>query len=195
MDPIFRGQYPADILDHLGADAPKVEDGDLDLIHQPLDFLGINFYTRSFISTQTPPKPAPGKQGFTDMGWEIYPEALTQHLVRLSREYAPPPIFITENGMANADKLVDGRVADVERIQYVNEHLKALARAVALGVDVRGYFYWSLLDNFEWNSGYTKRFGLFHVNYATQERVAKDSALWYRDFITAFKSRRTPKAG
>ena len=116
MDPIFRGQYPADILEHLGANAPKVETGDLDLIHQPLDFLGINFYTRSFISTQTPPKPAPGKQGFTDMGWEIYPDALTQHLVRLSREYAPPPIFITENGMANADKLVDGRVADVERI-------------------------------------------------------------------------------
>ena len=189
MDPIFRGQYPADVLEYLGVDAPKVEAADLALIHQPLDFLGINFYTRSFISTQTPPKPAPGKQGFTDMGWEIYPEALTQHLVRISREYAPPPIFITENGMANADQIVNGRVADVERIQYVNDHLLALARAVELGVDVRGYFYWSLLDNFEWNSGYTKRFGLFHVDYTTQARVAKDSALWYRDFIAAFKSR------
>ena len=188
MDPIFRGQYPADILEHLGVDAPKLEADDLSLIHQPLDFLGINFYTRSFISTQKPPKPAPGKQGFTDMGWEIYPEALTQHLVRITREYAPPPIFITENGMANADTLVDGRVADVERIQYVSEHLKALARAVELGVDVRGYFYWSLLDNFEWNSGYTKRFGIFHVDYATQKRVPKDSALWYRDFIAEFKS-------
>lgn len=195
MDPLFRGQYPADILEHLGADAPMVQQGDLDLIRQPLDFLGINFYTRSFISTQTPPKPAPGTHGFTDMGWEIYPDALTQHLVRLSREYAPPPIFITENGMANADTVVDGRVADVERIAYVSDHLKALARAVALGVDVRGYFYWSLLDNFEWNSGYTKRFGLFHVDYATQKRIAKDSALWYRDFIAAFKSTRTPKAG
>ena len=91
--------------------------------------------------------------------------------------------------MANADKLVDGRVADVERIQYVSEHLKALAQAVALGVDVRGYFYWSLLDNFEWNSGYTKRFGLVHVDYANQQRVLKDSALWYRDLIAAFKSR------
>ncbi|MEO7108551.1 MAG: GH1 family beta-glucosidase [Rhodoferax sp.] len=190
MDPVFRGQYPADILDYLGTDAPMVEANDLTLIHQPLDFLGINFYTRSFISTQTPPKPAPGKRGFTDMGWEIYPEALTQHLVRLSREYAPPPIFITENGMANADQVVDGRVADVERIQYVSDHLKALARAVELGVDVRGYFYWSLLDNFEWNSGYTKRFGLFHVDYATQQRLGKDSALWYCDFITAFKSSR-----
>ena len=195
MDPLFRGQYPADILEHLGADAPMVQQGDLDLIRQPLDFLGINFYTRSFISTQMPPKPAPGTHGFTDMGWEIYPDALTQHLVRLSREYAPPPIFITENGMANADTVVDGRVADVERIAYGSDHLKALARAVALGVDVRGYFYWSLLDNFEWNSGYTKRFGLFHVDYATQKRIAKDSALWYRDFIAAFKSTRTPKAG
>lgn len=189
MDPIFRGQYPADILEYLGADAPEVAPGDLSLIQQPLDFLGVNFYTRSFISTQTPPKSAPGAQGFTDMGWEIYPEALTQHLVRLSREYAPPPIFITENGMANADQLVDGRVADVQRIQYVGEHLKALARAVALGVDVRGYFYWSLLDNFEWNSGYTKRFGLVHVDYASQQRVLKDSALWYRDLIANLKSR------
>lgn len=190
MDPVFRGHYPADILDYLGPDAPTIEANDLTLIHQPLDFLGINFYTRSFISTQTPPMPAPGKRGFTDMGWEIYPEALTQHLVRLAREYSPPPIFITENGMANADQVVDGRVADVERIQYVSEHLVALARAVELGVDVRGYFYWSLLDNFEWNSGYTKRFGLFHVDYATQQRLAKDSALWYRDFIAAFKSSR-----
>lgn len=188
MDPIFRGQYPSDVLEYLGADAPMVQAGDLALIHQPLDFLGINFYTRSFVSTQSPPKPAPGKHGFTDMGWEIYPEALTQHLVRISREYAPPPIFITENGMANADQIQDGRIADVERIQYVSDHLLALARAVELGVDVRGYFYWSLLDNFEWNSGYTKRFGLFHVDYATQVRVAKDSALWYRDFISAFKS-------
>lgn len=195
MDPIFRGQYPADILDHLHSDAPEVQAGDLSLIHQPIDFLGINFYTRSFISTQKPPKTAPGKLGFTDMGWEVYPKALTQHLVRISREYAPPPIFITENGMANADKLVGGCVADVERIQYVSEHIRALAVAVELGVDVRGYFYWSLLDNFEWNSGYTKRFGMFHVDYATQERVAKDSALWYRDFIAAFKSCRALTLG
>jgi beta-glucosidase len=194
MDPIFRGQYPADALEYLGADAPKIEADDLALIRQPLDFLGINFYTRSFVSTQKPPKPAPGKLGFTDMGWEIYPEALTQHLIRITREYSPPPILITENGMANADKVVDGRVVDVERIQYVSDHLKAVARAVELGVDVRGYFYWSLLDNFEWNSGYTKRFGLFHVDYATQTRVAKDSALWYRDVIAAFKSRQTQTA-
>jgi beta-glucosidase len=188
MDPIFRGSYPADILEYLGTDAPTVQAEDLALIHQPLDFLGINFYTRSFISTQKPPKAAPGKQGFTDMGWEIYPQALTQHLVRISREYSPPPIYITENGMANADQVIDGRVPDEERISYLREHLGAMAIAVDLGVDVRGYFYWSLFDNFEWNSGYTKRFGLFHVDYATQVRLAKDSAHWYRNFITEFKA-------
>ena len=183
MDPIFRGQYPADVIEHLGADAPFIEVQDLVLIQQPLDFLGVNFYTRSFISTQSPAVLAPGKQGFTDMGWEIYPKALTQHLVRITREYLPPPIFITENGMANADTVKDGRVPDVERIDYLSGHLEALASAIELGVDVRGYFYWSLLDNFEWNSGYTKRFGLFHVDYATQQRLAKDSAHWYRQFI------------
>ena len=183
MDPLFMGSYPADVLHHLGADAPRTESGDARLITRPIDFLGINFYTRSLISTQEPAPPIPGVQGFTDMGWEVVPSALTQHLARLTREYAPPPIYITENGMANADAVVDGRVRDCARIDYLGSHLLALARAIELGVDVRGYFYWSLLDNFEWNSGYAKRFGLFHVDYATQARVAKDSAHWYRQFI------------
>jgi beta-glucosidase len=183
MDPIFLGTYPADVIEHLGEDAPVVHDGDLRQISQPLDFLGVNFYTRNVISTAQPPLKAPGAMGFTDMGWEVYPQALTQHLLRLTREYAPPPIFITENGMANADAVVDGRVHDAARIAYLREHLQALARAIELGADVRGYFYWSLLDNFEWNSGYTKRFGLFHVDYASQRRLAKDSAHWYREFI------------
>ncbi len=186
MDPVFRGQYPADIIEHLGPDAPCVEEGDLARIRQPLDFLGVNFYTRSFISTQEPALPAPGRQGFTDMGWEIYPKALTQHLVRITREYAPPPIYITENGMANADQVEDGQVHDGARIAYLRDHLHALARAIELGVDVRGYFYWSLLDNFEWNSGYTKRFGLVHVDYASQHRLPKDSAHWYRGFIATW---------
>ena len=188
MDPIFRGSYPADVIEHLGDDAPQIEPQDLTLIQQPLDFLGVNFYTRSFISTQTPAVPAPGKMGFTDMGWEIYPKALTQHLVRITREYSPPPILITENGMANADEVVDGQVADVERIAYLRSHLRALSQAMELGVDVRGYFYWSLLDNFEWNSGYLKRFGLFHVDYSKQQRLAKASAHWYRALIAAFGS-------
>jgi beta-glucosidase len=113
-----------------------------------------------------------------------------QHLVRLAREYSPPPMYITENGMANADRVVDGRVADPERIAYVHAHLQALAMAMSLGADVRGYFYWSLLDNFEWNSGYLKRFGLFHVDYETQQRVAKDSARWYGEVIAAHRAGR-----
>ena len=185
MDPVFRGQYPADIVEHLGADAPAVLAGDLANIAQPLDFLGINFYTRRYVSTQEPPLSPPGHQGFTDMGWEIFPKALSQHLVRIQREYAPPPIYITENGMANADQLEGDHIHDLPRICYVAEHLRAIAKAVEMGVDVRGYFYWSLMDNFEWDSGYAKRFGLVHVDYASLQRRLKDSALWYRDFIAA----------
>jgi beta-glucosidase len=185
MDPLFMGSYPADVLMHLGADAPRTESADARQITRPIDFLGINFYTRSLISSQHPAPPIPGAQGFTDMGWEVVPEALTQHLARLAREYAPPPIYITENGMANADELANGRVDDAPRIHYLRSHLLALARAIELGVDVRGYFYWSLMDNFEWNSGYAKRFGLVHVDYANQARVPKASAHWYREFIEA----------
>jgi len=191
MDPVFLGQYPADVLEHLGADAPRVEAGDLEAIRQPLDFLGINFYTRKLVSTRVPPLPAPGALGFTDMGWEIYPQALTQHLLRITREYTPPPIYITENGMANPDVLLaDGRVHDVGRINYLRLHLQAIAQAIAHGADVRGYFYWSLLDNFEWDSGYAKRFGLFHTDYTTQQRTAKDSAHWYREFIATHAKQR-----
>ncbi len=188
MDPIFKGHYPEDALVHLAEDAPKVHTEDLKLIQQPLDFLGVNFYTRGFISTRQPPLRAPGKLGFTDMGWEVVPDAFADHLVRLKSDYLLPPIYITENGMANADTVVNGHVPDTERIAYVESHLKALTRAVAEGVDVRGYFYWSLLDNFEWNSGYTKRFGMFYVDYATQQRIAKESAHWYKNFIANFRA-------
>jgi beta-glucosidase len=190
MDPIFRGAYPADAFEFVGADAPSIEAGDLERIRQPLDFLGINFYTRSLLGADGKPVKGPGARGFTDMGWEIVPEVFAQHLVRLAREYSPPPMYITENGMANADGVIDGRVPDRERIAYLSAHLKALAAAMSLGADVRGYFYWSLLDNFEWNSGYAKRFGLVHIDYATLERLPKDSAHWYRDFIARHRSHR-----
>jgi beta-glucosidase len=123
------------------------------------------------------------------MGWEIYPRGLTELLLRLKQAYRLPPIYITENGMANPDSLVDGRVADSARIEFVRSHLIALAEAIAQGVDVRGYFLWSLLDNFEWNSGYGKRFGIVHVDYETQRRTLKDSAIWYRNFINAQRGR------
>jgi beta-glucosidase len=191
-DPIFRGAYPADAIEHLGGDAPRIAAGDMAHIRQPLDFLGVNLYTRHWISTRQPPVPAPGRQGFSDMGWEIVPEVLTQHLVRLARDYMPPPMFITENGMANADVLADGQVHDTARVAYLRSHLAAVARAIELGVDVRGYYYWSLLDNFEWDSGYAKRFGLFHTDYATLARTPKASAHWYRDFIARHRAQRAP---
>lgn len=189
MDPIFKGRYPALALDNINRDAFVVYPTDLDTICQPIDFLGVNYYTRAFCSAATTKLLPPGELGFNDMGWETYPQGLTELLLALHAEYDLPPIYITENGIAVADQLVDGAVSDAQRIDYVKRHLDALANAMQKGVDVRGYFYWSLMDNYEWNSGYAKRFGLIHVDYATQQRTLKRSAHWYRDFIAA---RNTP---
>lgn len=183
MDPIFKGRYPALAMRAHGANAPVIEEGDLAIIHQPLDFLGCNYYFRAWCSAATPPLPAPAPYGLTEMGWEIYPRGLTELLLKLHGEYDLPPIYITENGMANADRIDGDRVPDGERIAFVQAHLSALLAAMKQGVDVRGYFLWSLLDNFEWNSGYAKRFGIVHVDYATQKRTLKDSAIWYRNVI------------
>ncbi|MET0980918.1 MAG: GH1 family beta-glucosidase [Telluria sp.] len=185
MDPIFKGRYPELALRAHGANAPQVKTGDFDIIGQPLDFLGVNYYFRHYASAETPPRTAPCALGTTDMGWEIYPQGLTELLLKLKNEYQLPPIYITENGMASADRVEGGQVTDTARIAFVQQHLAALQAAIDAGVDVRGYFLWSLLDNFEWNSGYAKRFGIVHVDYATQQRTPKASALWYRDFIAA----------
>ncbi len=189
MDPLFKGRYPELALEAHGANSPVIFENDFNDIGQTLDFLGVNYYTRAFCSAETPPRKPHGGLGFTDMDWEIYPQGLTDLLLGLQREYRLPPIYITENGMANADRLVNGHIADAERIDYVRSHLVALAAAMQQGVDVRGYFLWSLLDNFEWNSGYLKRFGIVHVDYETQRRTLKDSAIWYRNFINAQRGR------
>jgi beta-glucosidase len=185
MEPIFSGGYPRDPgIRHYPR---NIQPGDFAIIGQPLDFLGVNYYTRIWASAATPPLPAPRALGVTDMGWEIHPEGLTELLVDLHRRYPGlPPISVMENGMANAgDSVVDGRVADPARIDYMRRHLEAIARAREAGVDIRGFFYWSLMDNYEWDSGYDKRFGLVHVDYATQLRTLKDSALWYRETIAS----------
>jgi len=187
MDPIFLKRYPTASGVHL---YPQVRENDFDAIAQPLDFLGINYYTRIWVSSEEPPRPAPRLDGVTDMGWEVYPQGLADLLTGIHREYRLPPIYITENGMANADTLVDGQVHDAQRIAYLKGHLEALSRAIEAGVDVRGFFYWSLLDNYEWDSGYGKRFGLVHVDYATQQRTLKDSAHWYRDFVARQRAAR-----
>ncbi len=197
LDPVFRGSYPADAiadriaLGHLkGHDLPFVKDEDLAVISAPLDFLGFNYYSRTVMKTGTDNRPVstmtvpPGE--LTDMGWEVYPQGLYDSLLRVHRDYRPRKIFITENGAAY-DYPVDatGRIVDAKRITYLREHLLATHRAIADGVPLEGYFTWSLLDNFEWGFGFEKRFGLFAVNFATQRRIAKDSAFWYRDVVIA----------
>jgi beta-glucosidase len=189
MDPIFKGHYPELALRAHGANAPVVHADDFKHIQQAIDFLGVNYYFRAFCSAEDPPRQPPLEHGRTDMGWEIYPQGLTELLLKLHEEYPLPPIYITENGMANQDEVTHGVIPDMARIDYVRNHLAALFQAMAKGVNVQGYFLWSLLDNFEWNSGYSKRFGIVHVDYATQQRTLKDSAYWYRGFVSEQKAR------
>lgn len=192
MDPLFGRDYPDDVLRHLGADAPRVVSGDMTVIAAPMDFLGVNYYTRSVASAGRPWDPSSGGLPLTDMGWEIYPQGLTDLLVRLSSDYPVPPLYVTENGGAFPDRIEGGRVHDHDRVDYIASHIAAVAAACERGVPMAGYMVWSLLDNFEWASGYEKRFGIVHVDYATQQRTLKDSALWYQAFLQRQKAQRSP---
>ena len=190
MDPLFKGEYPSDVLAFLGSDAPLVKAGDLEIISTPMDFLGINYYSRHVASAAGQWKVESSGREFTEMGWEIYPEGLTELLLRVHKDYAVPPLYITENGGAFNDQLLDGKIADTRRMDYISRHIAAMAVAMRQGVPMKGYMVWSLLDNFEWASGYEKRFGIVHVDYQTQARTRKDSALWYRDFLAMQKAAR-----
>jgi beta-glucosidase len=200
LDALLRGSYPADILQlyesRLGP-LDAVRGGDLELIAQPLDFLGVNFYCPHRVAAGAD-DPMLGLEEReidaerTAMGWPVVPAALTELLLRLKRDYGDMPLLITENGAAFDDQLDGGGIVDDERrVEYVKRHIEALERATAQGVDVRGYYVWSLLDNFEWEHGYEKRFGIVFVDFATQRRIPKRSALWYRDLIAARSSGRT----
>ncbi|MES2581552.1 MAG: GH1 family beta-glucosidase [Pseudomonadota bacterium] len=190
MDPLFKASYPQDVLDHLGADAPHMQAGDLANIAAPIDFLGVNYYSRSVVSADQSWKAESSGLEITDMGWEVYPEGLTELLVRMHRDYPVPPLYVTENGGAFKDVLESGRVRDDGRTRYIQRHIAAVAEAMRQGVRMEGYMVWSLMDNFEWASGYEKRFGIVHVDYDTQVRTLKDSARWYRDFLTQPPSQR-----
>ncbi len=190
MDPLFNGSYPEDVVAHLGADAPLVHQADMDIISAPMDFLGVNYYSRSVVSAKGPWDVHSSGREITDMGWEVYPEGLTELLVRMHQDYAVPPLYVTENGGAFKDRLEDGRVHDTQRKDYISRHIAAVADAIQQGVQMEGYMVWSLLDNFEWASGYEKRFGIVHVDFETQERTLKDSAHWYRDFLRNQKAAR-----
>lgn len=194
LDPVFRSSYPEDMKEVFGkivGDFDFIKDGDLQTISARNDFLGVNYYTRSLVKfvqdgvlnyQEVPGDP----KNTTAMGWEICPQALEDLLLRLRREYTQIPIYITENGAAFDDVLTnDKHVHDAQRIDYIKAHLSKIAEANMQGANVQGYFLWSLLDNFEWAYGYSKKFGIVHVDFETQERSLKDSALWYRDTISS----------
>ncbi len=181
MDSLFKGHYPEDMISAVGQHMPDGYEDDLATIGQPMDWLGINYYTRGLI-TAMPDQPWPHMQETegplpkTQMGWEIYPQGLEMLLKRVHAEYTGDlPLMVTENGMANDDSVVDGRCDDPVRVKYFDDHLQAVLRCIADGVPMQGYFGWSLLDNFEWALGYEKRFGLVHVDYETQKRTPKAS--------------------
>lgn len=189
MQPVMEGAYP-DVINALpNEDRPPIENGDMETICQPLDFLGINFYTRLHYSAPRERDALffehPHRGPLTDIGWEIYPKALYELLVSLNNRYSLPPIFITENGAAMKDELTLDEVRDYDRIAYYNSHLNIVDEAVKSGVKVSGYFAWSLLDNFEWAEGYEKRFGLVHVDFETQKRTLKHSALAYKALLNS----------
>lgn len=214
MDPMLRGRYPDELFAATQGicDWEFIEDGDLGQIHQPIDALGINYYATGLVRMSARPQfpqsvgpsTAPGASDVdweetdgphTDMGWNIDPCGLYNTLMRIHDDYPEFPLVITENGMACPDRLVstpggDPAVHDDDRIDYLERHIDAVHRAIKDGVDVRGYFLWSLLDNFEWANGYSKRFGITYVDYQTQRRTPKDSYYWYRDLIRAAQERR-----
>lgn len=215
LDPLFRGEYPQTLWDDLttaGLDtalSDVIRDGDLARISAPIDFLGTNYYTDDLVTAHRPgatigtvespglsPYPAPRRFTVvprdlpkTEMGWYIHPQGLTDLLVRLHRDYTGPAqtaLYVTENGSAFDDHIgPDGTINDPKRVAYLRDHLAAIDQAIASGASVSGYFAWSLLDNFEWSFGYSKRFGLVHVDYATLKRTLKASAEYYREVTRA----------
>jgi beta-glucosidase len=186
-DVLFRGYYPPHVYDLLETGFPAVQPGDLAVTGQKLDYLGINSYSRHLVSAKGRITTVPGSE-YTAMGWEVCAPALRRLLIKLNTDYALPPIYITENGAAFEDQLTpDGQIHDQRRLDYLRQHILQVGLARQDGVDVRGYFVWSLLDNFEWAHGYSKRFGIVHVDYDTQQRTLKDSAHWYRQLIASGK--------
>jgi beta-glucosidase len=183
LEPLLRGHYAPWVYELPGEARPQIQDGDNALIAQKLDFMGINYYSRNLHSAQGQITPVPGSE-YTEMGWEVHAPSLRRILNRLHRDYRLPPLYITENGAAFKDEpAADGHFHDARRLQYLKDHFLQAWLAIQDGVNLRGYFVWSLLDNFEWSYGYTRRFGIVHVDFETQRRTLKDSAEWYAQVI------------
>jgi beta-glucosidase len=205
LDPVLQGEYPADVvadLEQFGL-GDHIRDGDLAVISRPIDFVGVNYYEDYVVAADAvaPAESAqPGPSVYvgaeharfvdnglprTAMDWEVRPDGLYDLLIRLHRDFPNTPIVITENGAAYDDVVAsNGQVHDDQRIEYLDGHLRALHRALSEGVDVRGYFAWSWIDNFEWSEGYAKRFGLVYTDYESQRRTVKDSGQWYSSVIS-----------
>ena len=193
LDPVLRGGYPADLVELYEERVGPLEfvlPGDLEEIAAPIDFLGVNFYQPAVVRPSSADGPlaveqVPWDGPRTAMGWTVEPSSLTALLLRLKRDYGDMPLMITENGASYDDPELDGQavIEDPQRVAFLRGHVEAVERAVEAGVDVRGYYVWSLLDNFEWEHGYDRRFGIVAVNFENLKRTPKRSALWYRDLI------------
>jgi beta-glucosidase len=191
LDPVLLGAHPAEMKEIFGEAWPANADDDLALMSQPIDFLGINYYLRGVTRHDPESPPLKSKNvsqrqhAVTETGWEMYAPALTRVLLWVKERYPAIPLYLTENGTATYDPphTLDGVVDDPLRVWYYREHLKAAHTAIKHGVDLRGYFAWSLLDNYEWSLGYSKRFGIVHVDFETQERTPKSSARFYSEVI------------
>jgi len=191
LDPLLRGEYPEELREIFGDAWPDHRASELEYLRQPIDFIGVNYYTRSV--TRNDPTALPVRAGrvvqprhaYTETSWEVFPEGLTDTLKWVTARYGRIPLYVTENGAAFYDppQPIDGRVDDPLRVAYYRSHLRAVHTAMCQGVDLRGYYAWSLLDNYEWSLGYSKRFGIIHVDYATQTRTPKASARFYSEVI------------
>ncbi len=191
LDPLYLGKYPNDIVNLYKNAGPKIENGDMDIIAHPTDFLGVNYYYPLLVknSSSTPMKAesvTPDDGQFTQMGWSVYPEGLCIILKKIADDYPVSSIYVTENGSAYADVIShDKSILDDARTEYLEQHLIAVSRLVNDKIPVKGYFAWSLMDNFEWSEGYTRRFGLVYTNFQTQERIIKQSGYRYKEIINA----------
>ncbi len=209
LDPLFKGEYPRGFMNRIRLFKPKIQAGDMEAIRTPMDFLGINTYSRIrahyawyipflkfWIDGMDIPDQAFVKDGvqYTSMGQEVYPDCLYEILTRLRTEYGNPKTLITENGAGFTDVVKDGAVHDPLRIDYLKQYLGSALKAVKEGANLKGYFFWSLLDNFEWAEGYCQRIGLIRVDYRSQTRIIKDSAYWYADLIRANTARQWPES-
>jgi beta-glucosidase len=188
LNPVFGQPYPADVIEVLGK-SPEIETGDMALINQPMDFLGVNFYFRQTIAADPEGSPLPirgirrANVKRTAMDWEVHAPVFEEILMRIHRDYKPQAMYITENGSAWNDVVEADHVNDQDRIDYLQSHLDAMFAAQKQGAPIQGYFAWSFMDNFEWAYGYDKRFGLIYVDYETQKRIPKRSAHYYRELL------------